>query len=104
MIAYMNEWVLDRNLEYKILIDSNLDFGQEGYLVHEFLMRNPDVVLDPEKPRAGRVLVSVNRLVGEFQGYEPMYWLLRYHPIGRVGYGHLLFIVPANDVASGTRN
>src|ERR1051326_5576332 len=104
MIAYMNEWVLDRKEAYKVLVDSNLDFGQEGSLVHEFLIQNPDVALDPEKPTGGRVLVSVNRLVGEFQGYEPMYWLLRYRPVGRVGYGHLLFIVPANDVASGTRN
>jgi len=104
MIAYMNEWVFDRKQSYRILVDSNLDFGQEGDFVHEFLIRNPDVVLDPERPTAGRVLVSVNRLVGEFHGYEPMPWLLRYHPIDRVGYGHLLFIVPANDIASGTKN
>ncbi len=63
-----------------------------------------DVVLDPEKPVAGRVLVSVNRLVGEWHGYEPMYWLLRYKPVGRVGYGHLLFVVPARDIASETTN
>ena len=104
MIAYMNEWVVDRKQSYRILVDSNLDFGQEGYLVHDYLIQNPDVVLDPEKPTAGRVLVSVNRLVGEFHGYEPMYWLQRCRPAGSVGYGHLLFIVPANDIASGTKN
>lgn len=104
MIAYMNEWVVDRKQSYRILVDSNLDFGQEGYLVHAYLIQNPDVLLDPEKPTAGKVLVSVNRLVGEFHGYEPMYWLQRYQPAARVGYGHLLFIVPANDIASGTKN
>ena len=92
-IAYMNEWVIDRKQSYRILVDSNLDYGQEGDLVREFLARNPDVVLDPEAPVKGRVLVSVNRLVGEWHGYEPMYWLLRLQPTGRVGYGHLLFIV-----------
>lgn len=104
MIAYMNEWVFDRKQSYKILVDSNLDFGQEGNLVHEFLLHNPEVVLDPEKPTAGKVLVSVNRLVGEFHGDEPMHWLQRYHPVARVGYGHLLFSVPANDIAGGTKN
>jgi len=100
LIPYMNEWVIDRKQSYRILVDSNLDFGQEGDLVHEFLERNPDVVLDPETPTAGRVLVSVNRLVGEWHGYDPMYWLLRYQPVASVGYGHLLFLVPARDIAS----
>jgi Dolichyl-phosphate-mannose-protein mannosyltransferase len=99
MIPYMNEWVFDRKQSYKILVDSNLDFGQDGDLVHEFLERNPDVILDPQRPLPGRVLVSVNRLVGEWHGYEPMLWLLRYKPVAHVGYGHLLFVVPARDIA-----
>jgi len=103
LISYMNEWVLDRKQCYKILVDSNLDFGQEGDLVSAFLRKNPDVTLDPGRPVAGRVLVTVNRLVGEWHGYEPMLWLLRYRPAGRVGYGHLLFVVPAEDV-SGVKN
>ncbi len=104
LIPYMNEWVVDRKQAYKILVDSNLDYGQEGDLVHEFLLRNPDVVFEPERPTAGRVLVGVNRLVGEWHGYEPMYWLLRYRPAARVGYGHLLFVVPVRDVATGAKN
>jgi hypothetical protein len=103
-ISYMNEWVMDRKQSYKILVDSNLDYGQEGDIVHEFLLRNPDVALDPERPVAGRVLVSVNRLVGEWHGYEPMHWLLRYQPAGRVGYGHLLYVVPEQDIPHGTIN
>jgi hypothetical protein len=104
LIPYMNEWVLDRTQSYKILVDSNLDYGQEGDIVHDFLTQNPDVVLDPEKPVAGRVLVTVNRLVGDWHGYEPMDWLLRYKPAGRVGNGNLLFIVPAQDITFGTKN
>jgi Dolichyl-phosphate-mannose-protein mannosyltransferase len=97
-VAYMNEWVTDRTQSYKILGDSNLDYGQEGDLVHEFIAQNPDVKLDPMTPVEGRVLVSVNPLIGDWQGYEPMYWLLRLQPIGRVGYGHLLFAVTKRDV------
>ncbi len=104
LIPYMNEWVFDRRQAYKILVDSNLDFGQEGGIIQDFLARNPDVVLDPEKAVPGRVLVTVNRLVGEWHGYEPMFWLLRYKPITRVGYGHLLFIVPAKDIVVNQRN
>jgi 4-amino-4-deoxy-L-arabinose transferase-like glycosyltransferase len=103
LIPYMNEWVFDRKQSYKILVDSNLDFGQEGDVVRVFLKRNPDVILDPEKPISGRVLVSVNRLVGEWHGYEPMFWLLRYQPVSRVGYGHLLFLVPSQGTVSGCK-
>lgn len=104
LIPYMNEWVCDRKQSYKILVDSNLDFGQDGDLVHEFLKRNPDVILDPQKPLPGRILVSANRLVGEWHGYEPMLWLLRYQPVAHVGYGHLLFVVPARDIAVDRKN
>jgi hypothetical protein len=100
----MNEWVFDRKQSYKILVDSNLDFGQEGDLVHEFLRRNPDVALNPDSPTPGRVLVSANRLVGDWHGYEPMHWLLRYQPVACVGYGHLLFVVPAKDIAGDKSN
>ena len=102
-IAYMNEWVTDRKQSYRILVDSNLDYGQEGDLVREFLARHPDVVLEPDSPVAGRILVGVNRLVGEWHGYQPMYWLLRLHPCGRVGYGHLLYVVSAHDIAGDTK-
>lgn len=104
LIPYMNEWVLDRKQSYRILVDSNLDWGQEGDLVRDFLRHNPDVILDPESPKAGRVLVSANRLVGAYHGYEPMNWLLSYRPAASVGYGHLLFLVPARDVAADAKN
>ncbi len=97
VMAYMNEWAVDRTYAYKILVDSNLDYGQEGDVVRKFMGRNPDVVLDPEQPVQGRVLVTVNRLVGVWHEYPPMYWLLRYKPVARVGYGHLLYVVPAKD-------
>ena len=40
MIPYMNEWVHDRRLSYRILADSNLDWGQDT-AVAEFLRKNP---------------------------------------------------------------
>ena len=103
-LAYMNEWVIDRKQSYRILVDSNLDYGQEGDLVREFLAGNPQVALDPDAPVEGTILVSVNRLVGEWHGYEPMYWLLRHQPAGRVGYGHLLYVISGNDIAGDRKS
>jgi hypothetical protein len=99
MIPYMNEWVHDRRFAYRILADSNLDWGQDGNVVAEFLRNNPDVVLDPPKPAAGRVLVGANRLTG-VDWWDSAAYMQRYQPVAQVGYAHFLFVVPAGDVAS----
>jgi 4-amino-4-deoxy-L-arabinose transferase-like glycosyltransferase len=102
LIPYMNEWVPDRSLSYKILADSNLDWGQDAAVVEEFMRKNPDVVLNPQAPVAGRILVSANRLTG-VDRWRPsaMFLAKRYRPVGQVGYAHFLFVVPAKDIASG---
>lgn len=97
LIPYMNEWVWDRTSTYKILADSNLDWGQDAAVVRNFLKANPDVALDPVEPRSGRILVGANRLVGvapKDQG--PLKWLLPYRPVAQVGYAHFLFVVPSD--------
>jgi hypothetical protein len=98
MIPYMNEWVFDRKLAYKILADSNLDWGQNARVVAEFLKNNPDVILNPTAPVAGRILVGVNILVG-LPRQDHMLWLRsRYKPVAHVAYADLLFVVPASDL------
>jgi 4-amino-4-deoxy-L-arabinose transferase-like glycosyltransferase len=97
MIPYMNEWLRDRRLSYRILADSNLDWGQDAAVVSEFLRRNPEVVLDPKTPIAGRVLVRANRLAGIYRGSSLVDLGKRHRPVAQVGYAHFLFDIPAND-------
>jgi 4-amino-4-deoxy-L-arabinose transferase-like glycosyltransferase len=102
MIPYMNEWVHDRRFSYRILADSNLDWGQDSAVVAEFLRKNPDVVLDPDRPVAGRILVRANRLTGVDRWNPSAAFLARrYRPVAQVGYAHFLFVVPAKDIVSG---
>jgi 4-amino-4-deoxy-L-arabinose transferase-like glycosyltransferase len=101
MIPYMNEWVHDRRLSYKVLADSNLDWGQDTAVVDEFMRTNPDVILDPSAPRAGRILVRANRLTGVSRWSPSLNYLAQhYKPVAQVGYAHFLFVVPAKDMAS----
>jgi hypothetical protein len=105
LIPYMNEWVVDRRFEYKILGDSNLDYGQDWYLVSDFMQKNPDVVLNPKAPTCGRVLISTNLLQGVLPlGHppQPMVWALRERPVSQVGYSHLLYDFPSTPGPSGT--
>ncbi len=103
LIPYMNEWAGDRRLSYRLLADSNLDWGQNQYLVRDFLTRNPDVVLDPDEPVCGRVLMSANRLTGVLgtrKNWKAHSWAWGYDPVAHVGYAHFLFHIPP-DRASG---
>jgi len=101
MIPYMNEWVHDRRLSYKVLADSNLDWGQDTAVAEEFLRKNPDVVLNPGKLVAGRILVNANRLTGVDRWHPSESFLAkRYRPVTQVGYAHFLFDVPERDIAS----
>lgn len=97
MIPYMNEWLHDRRFAYKLLADSNLDWGQNRQIVDEFLRKNPDVRLDPARLVAGRVLVGANRLTGVYR-WDSATYMQRYEPVAQVGYADFLFIVPEKDV------
>lgn len=94
LIPYMNEWAGDRRFAYRLLADSNLDWGQNDYLVKEFLRKNPDVALNPHTPVCGRFLMSANRLTGVAPWPEDRVehsWAWSYEPIAQVGYAHFLF-------------
>ena len=100
MIPYMNEWAGDRRFTYKLLGDSNLDWGQDTAVVNEFQRRNPDVIVDPRQVVSGRVLVAADRLTGVDDHFDPSAIpmakvLAGYQPVAQVGYAHFLFVVPA---------
>lgn len=102
MIPYMNEWVRDRRLAYRVLADSNLDWGQDQAIVDDFLRKHPDVLLDPPGPVAGRVLIRANRLTGIYRWDSAASLAERYVPVAQVGYAHFLFSIPIRDVTAGS--
>ncbi len=100
MIPYMNEWAGDPRYAWKIFADSNLDWGQDGQVVQNFLKANPDVHADPSTPVTGRVLVRANLLTGVWRWDASYAYLSKdYQPVAQVGYAHFLFIVPSTDNA-----
>jgi len=94
MIPYFNELLVDRKMAYRILADSNLDWGQAYWVVQDFLKKNPDVTLNPEEPTSGRILASANLMAG-VGPWKADYWLRRWSlkPVAHVGYAFLLFDV-----------
>lgn len=101
-IAYFNELIGPRVNAYRYLADSNLDWEDHDWFIERFRRRHPELtlVVEPEAPVAGDILVGANQLVGIFDP-EKYRWLReRFRPVGHVAYSHLLFRVTPEELAA----
>ncbi len=98
LLPYMNELVTDRKMSYRILADSNLDWGQDNDQIDRYLEEHPDVIWQPERPTAGRILVGINWLDGVFKRHHDRWLREHFRPVGQLHYSHLLFEVTPQDV------
>lgn len=93
-LSYFNELVWDRKQAYKILADSNIDWGENEWYLNEYLIKNPDIQVNPGQPVSGKIVVNVNALTGVMEPPEKYAWLRLYEPVGHVAYSYLVFNVP----------
>ena len=63
-LSYFNELLTDRKMAYKILADSNLEWGQNRHYLQRYLRADPGAKLNPGRPVDGRIVVGANHLVG----------------------------------------
>jgi Dolichyl-phosphate-mannose-protein mannosyltransferase len=97
-MCYFNETIGRRLDAWRYLADSNLDWEDRRDEIERYRARHPErtIVVEPEQPQSGYLLVGVNRLLG-LVGDDRYRWLRRaYEPVDHVGYSYLLFYVPAN--------
>jgi len=121
-LSYFNGLTRDPTRAHRILVDSNLEWGQNGLFVRnyleshpgarldlgpdarispvlrDFLEAHPASRLDPSRPTAGRILVDANQLAGI--GLRDDYAWLRenFQPTGHVAHGWLIFDVEEEDL------
>lgn len=98
-VPYFNEIVSDRRFAYKILADSNLDWGQADGFASDYVTRHPETLIELEQPAAGKILVSANDLVGITSDPETYQWLRdNFIPIGTVAYAYLLYDISPQQI------
>ena len=91
-LAYFNELVPDRRMAYKVLADSNLDWGQNRLYLEQYLRVHPGVHVSPAHPVSGTIVVSVNELVGVGAKPETFQWLRdHFEPVSTIQYSYLVF-------------
>jgi 4-amino-4-deoxy-L-arabinose transferase-like glycosyltransferase len=99
-IPYFNELVLDRRMAYKILADSNLDWGQAGWYVARYKAAHPEAELDPPEPTAGLLAISANNVVGITAKPKTYKWLRdNFTPIDTVAYAYLVYDISPVELA-----
>ena len=98
-LSYFNELILDRSQAYKILADSNLDWGQNKGALTRFLSENPEYTFKPAEPMAGLLVIGTNELTGVLGGPEPYAWLREnFRPDGHLYYTYLIFDISPSDL------
>ncbi len=101
-ISYFNELLTDRKQAWRLLADSNLDWGQNERFVKRWLAAHPQAVLEPPRPRTGTIVVRANFLTGVL-GDDRFAWLRRLDPVDHVGYSYLVFDVRPPDLPAEAR-
>ena len=97
-ISYFNEICWNRLELYRALADSNLDWGQDGYYLKRYIKAHGDkaIVVKPQGPTSGTVIVNVNDLTGVTSNPSRYQWLRDgYSPVDRAAYSWLVYEIPA---------
>lgn len=98
-LSYFNELVPDRKQAYRILSDSNIDWGENQYYLDRWLEQHPEAVSEPDGPMAGTIVVGVNNYTGVLnrEWFAWLRWLDK-RPVGHVVYSYLVFEVTPEDL------
>ncbi len=106
LLSYHNELAGHRRTTYRLLADSNLDWGQNEFYAEIYLRTHPATIKNPPEPVAGEILVSANLLTGVVHpGRYPWYEWLRgnLEPVDHVAYSYLVFRVTPEDLAAAKK-
>jgi hypothetical protein len=101
-LSYFNELIGARKNSYRYLADSNIDWNQNDRYLRSYLdaHRSLNITISPKGVTSGRIIVSVNELVGVFDA-EKYRWLREnYKPVDHVAYSYLVYEVPERSLGS----
>jgi len=102
-IPYFNEFIGDQKNAYKYLIDSNLDWYQAEWYLHQFLEQNPEAIYEPLEPTSGLIVVSPNRLVGLFDP-DKFRWLREnFEPVDTIADVYLVYDLSVDEIEQISR-
>ncbi len=101
-ISYTGELAGPRIHAWRLMADSNLEWGQDRWYLGAYLQKHPQAILNPQEPTAGHIVVRVNLLTGVFQE-ERFRWIREnFDPVGRVRGSYLVYQISPEALAGLT--
>ena len=97
LISYTNELIADKKRAYKIMADTNLDYGQGNFALAKYLEKHTDVKIASSVPQMGKFVLSVNDYV-DINGTGRFRWLRKFTPVRHINHCYLLFDISADDL------
>lgn len=92
LISYSNELIPVKKNAYKVMADSNLDFGQGWQSLRKYLADHPDVHIVPADFKPGKFVIGVNDYL-DLKGDHRYSWVYDIAPDGQIDHCFLLLIV-----------
>jgi len=92
LISYSNELIPIKKDAYKVMADSNLDFGQGWYALEKYLKSHPEVRIIGTKPEQGKFVIGVNDYL-DLNGDHKYSWVYDVKPDEQINHCFLLIII-----------
>ena len=92
LISYSNELIPIKKDAYKVMADSNLDFGQGWYSLQKYLKSHPDVRIISTKPEQGKFVIGVNDYL-DLKGDHKYSWIYDVIPDEQINHCFLLLTI-----------
>ena len=99
-ISYFNEFLWDRRMAYKVLVDSDLDWQQSRYYLGQYMATHANAQYEPDRIVIGRIVISPNELVGRTIDPSIYAWLREnFEPVDVVAHTYLVYEIHSPDLA-----
>jgi hypothetical protein len=89
LISYSNEFIVNKKNAYKIMADSNLDFGQSQDYLQQYLKEHPEVKIVPKTPAKGKFAIGINDYLGLTNKNEYR-WASTLKPVDHINHCYLV--------------
>ena len=96
-IPYTNEFIRDKKLAYRTVGAENLNMGQGGYFLQDYLAAHPDVTMATPTPHAGRQAIAIHDLLDIWSTHR-YDWLKPFTPVGHIAHYYLIFDITPDEI------
>ena len=85
LLSYTNELIWNKKNAYKILASTNIDHGQCGYSLKNYLNNHPGTKFPTSYPEPGEFIVGINNYL-DLKGTGEHAWLRNFEPYDHVSH------------------